>query len=99
MARSPNPARPGRTSIAIPIAFSDVAAASLRGATPIERRAPFRTALTISSSVGESSPAPLWRYLIAARRLPNVDGFMPALTWSARKAATVAGIAGIGQRP
>jgi hypothetical protein len=33
----------------MPIVFSDVAAASFRGATPIDRLAPLKTALTLSS--------------------------------------------------
>ncbi len=46
----------------MPMVFSEVAAASLRGATPMVRRAPRMTAFIRSSSVGDSSRACLWTY-------------------------------------
>ncbi len=79
--------------------ISATAGALRTGAAPIDRRMPRRVALTVSELVGDSWPASLWAWRIAAPRRESVEGFKPDSASLARYAAAVSGVAGTEATP
>src|SRR5207248_2263493 len=86
-------------SAAMAMTRSEVAAFLRTGAAPTVRLMPARTALTLSSEVGLASFAARWKYRMAARRRPSVEGRLPSAAWLARNAATTSAEAGKALSP